>query len=97
PVSAWSGVIIDARGSGAQPALAPAIRSLEGQVLDEHPSVAYSHTMEGAKDLAGSHPLIIKAKRSSGVTHADLLLAPADLNKLKEIMAKESLSLIIAI
>jgi hypothetical protein len=97
PATQWTGIILDARGTGAQPALAPSIRSTEGQSLWDRPPVAYVHTREGAGDLAGDKPLAFKIKRSTGVTKADLLLESADFAKLKDGVSRGSLAVVIII
>ncbi|MBU6428275.1 MAG: hypothetical protein KGR26_04645 [Cyanobacteria bacterium REEB65] len=97
PTSAYTGIIIDARQSGAQPALAPAIRSVDGQGLASRPSVAYVHTMMGAADIAGDNPLKLSAPRCAGNTHADLLLSDGDFAKFKDAWSKGGLSLVIVL
>ena len=79
--------IIDARSAGVQPALAPSIRSLDGHGLAERPSVAYVHAREGAADLAGDRPLVIKAQRAAGQTRSDLLLNPADVFRILNVFS----------
>lgn len=97
PMSQWTGIILDARGTGAQPALAPAIRSVEGQGLIDRPSVAYVHTREGASDVAGDKPLSFKIKRAAGLTKADLLLESPDFAKLKDALLRGGISVVIII
>ena len=97
PTSQWTGIILDARGTGAQPALAPSIRSVEGKGLIDRPSVAYVHSREGAGDVAGDKPLGFKVKRTAGMTKADLLLDTADFAKLKDALIRGGLSVVIII
>ena len=97
PATQWTGIILDARGTGAQPALAPSIRSTEGQALADRPSVAFVHTRGGAGELAGEKPLSFKVKRAAGMTKADLLLETADFAKLKDALSKGGLSVVIMI
>ncbi len=97
PATQWTGIILDARGTGAQPALVPLLRSTEGSGLIDRPSVAYVHTREGASDLAGDKPLTFKVKRTAGLTKADLLLDSADFGKLRDALAKGGLSVVIII
>jgi hypothetical protein len=97
PTTQWTGIILDARGTGAQPALAAAVRSVEGQGLIDRPSVAYVHTREGAGDLAGDKPLTFKVKRSAGLTKSDLLLDTADFSKFKDALGKGGLSVVVII
>lgn len=80
-----SGIILDARGTGAQPALRIRVRDQGGKPLSaEEAPLAYYHLPEGAKVFAGESPLSLKAKRAFGPTRADLLLADDEANKLKE-------------
>lgn len=95
PTTAYTGIIIDARGTGAQPALAPSIRSVEGSGFADRPPVAYAHSRETAGDLAGDHPLTITAKRATGLTKADLLLDKADMKKVQDAWTKGGLSVIV--
>jgi hypothetical protein len=87
----FSGLVIDARGTGAQPALAP-------RILDEEGQEAYSVAYVEGKDLADqgivvyvpdvssaqahprvtSKPLVVKAVRATGTTKADLVISDAD-------------------
>lgn len=97
PTSQWTGIILDARGTGAQPALAPSIRSVEGQGLVDRPPVAYVHTREGASDIAGDKPLSFKVKRAAGLTKADLLLDGPDFAKFKDALLRGGLSVVIII
>lgn len=88
---AFSGLVVDARGTGAQPALAP-------RILDEEGQEAYSVAYVEGKDLADkgiviyvpdvssaqahprvtNKPLIIKAVRAAGANKADLVISDAD-------------------
>jgi len=97
PASQYSGIILDARGTGAQPALAPQIRSVAGSGLVDRPSVAYVHTREGASDLAGDKPLVFKVKRAAGLTKSDLLTESPDFAKMKDALSKGGLSVVIII
>ncbi|MBM3269474.1 MAG: hypothetical protein FJZ01_17680 [Candidatus Sericytochromatia bacterium] len=100
PTSPWTAIVIDGRGSGAQPALAPQIRSLSGQELPERPRVQYVHTLEGALDLAGERPLPsrdkpFKVKRAAGTNKADLLLDTADFAKVSDALGKGSVAIVV--
>jgi hypothetical protein len=86
----YTGLVVDARGTGAQPALAPKILNEEGQ---EAYSVAY---VEDAKaengiviyvpDLSSAEahprvthqPLVVKAMRATGQSKSDLVISDAD-------------------
>lgn len=79
-----SGVVLDARGTGAQPALRPHVRDAQLKVFTpgETP-YRYYHLPEGTKEFVGESPLKLKVKRAYGTTHADLLLADPEAIKLK--------------
>ncbi len=93
--SPYTGIILDARNTGAQPALAPSIRSIAGQGLASRPPVAYVHTMGGAVDIAGGHALRLMVERSAGSTHSDLLVSDAGLQELKQAWTKGGVSVVI--
>jgi len=87
----YSGLVVDARGTGAHAALAPRILNEEG---DEAYSVAYVEQRGVAEqgiviyvpDLPSaqanprvtSTPLMVKALRASGTNHTDLVVSDAD-------------------
>jgi hypothetical protein len=87
----YSGLVVDARGTGAHAALAPRILNEQG---DEAYSVAYVEQRGVAEqgiaiyvpDLPSaqanprvtSTPLLVKALRSSGNNHTDLVVSDAD-------------------
>jgi hypothetical protein len=92
PVSkSYSGLVVDARGTGAHTALAPRILNEQG---DEAYSVAYVEQRDVAEqgiaiyvpDLPSaqanprvtSTPLLVKALRASGENHTDLVVSDAD-------------------
>jgi hypothetical protein len=83
PKTKPSGLVIDARGTGTQPALKAKVRDAAGKVIASDLPLAYYHLPEGAKEQAGDSPLKIKAKRAYGPTHADVLLTEEDANKVK--------------
>ena len=87
----YTGLVVDARGTGAQTALAPRILNEQG---DEAYSVAYVEQRGVAEqgiavyvpDLPSaqanprvtSSPLLVKALRASGNNHTDLVVSDAD-------------------
>jgi hypothetical protein len=87
----YSGLVIDARGIGASPALAPRVLNEEGE---EAYSVAYVEQRNTAEQgiviyvpdpaSAKAHPrvtstpLLVKALRSEGKQHTDLVISDAD-------------------
>ena len=95
----YTGLVVDARGTGAQPALAPKILNEEGQ---EAYSVAY---VEDAKaengivvyvpDLSSAEahprvthqPLVVKAMRATGQSKSDLVISDADAQSIHAVPA----------
>lgn len=87
----YSGLVIDARGTGASPALSPRILNEEGE---EAYSIAYVEQRDIAEQgiavyvpdasSAQAHPrvtsipLVIKALRSYGKQHTDIIISDAD-------------------
>ena len=87
----YSGLVIDAQGTGAHAALAPRILNEQG---DEAYSVAYVEQRAVAEqgiaiyvsDSPSAYanprvtntPLVVKALRSSGNNHTDLVISDAD-------------------
>ena len=91
-----SGIIIDASGLGAKPALSPRILDDSGRELygasyikrDYFLSkglVAYRTKLDDAKNSsrAASNPIIIKAIRSTGPGNSDLVISKGDAKRLK--------------
>ena len=87
----YSGLVVDAQGTGAHAALAPRILNEQG---DEAYSVAYVEQRDVAEQgiaiyvsdspsayanpRVTSTPLVVKALRSSGNNHTDLVISDAD-------------------
>jgi len=84
----FTGLIVDARGLGIRPALAPALVDERGQViygeryvdrawLIEHGMVEYAKDMITARnnDRVGSNPLVIKASDARGPNRTDAVIA----------------------
>jgi hypothetical protein len=87
----YTGLVVDARGIGASPALAPRILNEQG---DEAYSVAYVEQRSVAEQgiaiyvpdssSAQAHPrvtntpLVVKAIRTQGKQHTDLVISDAD-------------------
>lgn len=78
---AVTGIVVDGRGTGAQPSLRPRLKGQNGKVLAET-SVSYFHSPEAAKEAMGKNPLMLKAKLSSGATRSDLVLDEGALKQL---------------
>lgn len=90
---AYTGVIVDCREVGLQPAMSPTILDEQGQELyvghlpidADHVInvgiVGYATGLEAAKaakDRVGDHPLVIKAQKAQGSYKADVVLSNAD-------------------
>ena len=96
----YSGLVVDARGTGAHAALAPRILNEQG---DEAYSVAYVEQRGVAEqgiviyvpDLPSaqanprvtSTPLMVKALRASGTNHTDLVVSDADVQTIHGVPA----------
>lgn len=68
-----SALVVDGRGTGAQPALALSLKDETGQLLYQGP-VTYFHAPEALAEVAGKKPVQLKARRAVGATRADLTL-----------------------
>src|SRR5215813_15183896 len=90
-----TGVVIDARGLGLQPALAPRLLDDSGKVLYSSDSLSdstrkesaparYFKTLELATKAApmGTSPLLLKASKAKG---SDLVLGPAEARQLADL------------
>jgi hypothetical protein len=84
-VSAYTGLVVDARGSGAMPAFAPRLLARDGDVLwdgalwrdaalETSPAVWVADVAHPAAARAGVEPLVVRANRASG---PDLVLDDA--------------------
>lgn len=91
-----TGLMVDARGTGCQPALSVRLRNSGGNVVAEGLPFAYYAQNTGAKALVGDAALSIKARRAFGPTRADLLLNDDDVRKLNDAL-KENPKLPLAI
>lgn len=88
------GLVIDARGSGAQPALAPQIKSRDGKVLYDIPGVRYYHSVDAAK-AAVENPTVVKAKLSGGATRANLILDENNAKLVKPGLGRGSITIVL--
>lgn len=102
--TAYTGVIIDARGLAIRPALFPRIVDEDARTLyaptHVNPDMAmqrgyvvYTKTLERAQAISriGKHPLVVRALRVTGQTRIDLLIGRAEAMKLRRSMAIRSL------
>ncbi len=94
--SAYTGIIVDARGLGVRPALAPRLLDQNGGVVYgpgnytreyaiTNGVAGYSKSLEAAREdmRVKGNPLIVKAVSVSGANKADVVIANADVMKIK--------------
>jgi hypothetical protein len=91
---AWTGIVLDARGTGVEPCWAPALATAEGKEIlsirmwDEDavntaPLVWVSDPAHPAAARAGVHPVFVRVASASGTT---LVLGGDDLSRLEAIL-----------
>ncbi len=98
PGRVYTGLIIDARGSGAQPAMSPKIYDEEGNELygsayvdqkfvQKHGMAGYVRDLEQAlaNDRVKGTPAVLKALSSSGANQTDLILSKSDADQLRSL------------
>lgn len=91
PSAAFTGLIVDARGIGVRPAVAPKIRNEEGrevygsafvnrQYAVEQGMVGYLKDLESAKNnpRVTDRPLLVKALKTDGPNKTDLVISNND-------------------
>ena len=96
PGRVYTGLIIDARGSGAQPAMSPKIYDEEGNELygsayvdqefvQKHGMAGYVRDLDQAlaNDRVQGTPAVLKALSSSGANQTDLILSKSDADQLR--------------
>ena len=90
--SVYTGLVVDARGLGVLPALAPRVLDQESKELYgaalvsrewavKYGMVGYAKTVDGArglKDRVGDNPAVVKAVRADGSAKTDLVLSADD-------------------
>lgn len=88
----YTGLVIDARGLGVLPALAPRVLDADGKELYgaalvsrewavKYGMAGYAKTVDGArglKDRIGDNPAVVKAVRADGSAKTDLVLSAED-------------------
>ena len=97
PGSAYTGLVINAKGLGVLPAMAPKILDESGREIYGSRFVkrewAVKYGMVGyAKDLnqarnnerAGANPLVVNALRASGPNKADVVVSDADARRIHQ-------------
>ena len=103
PGSAYTGLIIDARGTGVVPAMAPKILDPDGHEVYgsayvsrewaiSQGVVGYLKDVEKARDndRVKGNPAVIKAVESTGANKADLVISKADADSLRAISQTQS-------
>jgi hypothetical protein len=101
--AAYTGLIIDARGTGVQPAMAPKLydpqeREVYGsayvsrEFATSQGMVGYSKSIEAAAqtDRVKGNPAIVKATEAKGANKADLVLSQADADTLRGIAQRQT-------
>ena len=96
PGRVYTGLIIDARGSGAQPAMSPKIYDEEGnelygsayvdqEFLQKFGMAGYVRDLDQAlaNDRVQGTPAVLKALSSSGANQTDLILSKSDADQLR--------------
>jgi len=93
----YTGLVIDGRGLGVMPALAPRILDSEGKEIYgaalvsrewavKYGMAGYAKSVDGArglKDRVGDNPAVVKAVRASGAAKTDLVLSADDAASLR--------------
>lgn len=85
--SAYTGLIVDARGLGVRPAITPQILSESGDVVYgsdivdrdwaiQNGMVGYAKSLENARenDRVGANPIVIKAENATGANRTDVVI-----------------------
>ena len=96
PGKVYTGLIIDARGSGAQPAMSPKIYDEDGNELygsayvdqefvQKHGMAGYVRDLDQAlaNDRVQGTPAVLKALSSSGANQTDFILSKSDADQLR--------------
>lgn len=99
----YSGLVIDARGTGALPAMSPKVLDPEGREIYGSAYVSREFAVEQgiagyAKDVNAArenarvkgNPLVIKALEAKGSNKADIVISAADANALREIAQNQN-------
>jgi hypothetical protein len=101
--SAYTGVIIDARGLGVQPAISPKVydpqdREVYGSAYVSRDfavsqgMVGYAKSLDSAaqSDRVKGNPAVIKAVEAKGANKADLVLSQQDADALRELAQRQT-------
>jgi hypothetical protein len=101
--AAYTGLIIDARGTGVQPALSPKVydagdREVYGsayvsrEFTSSQGMVGYAKTVEQAQqsDRVKGNPAVVKAVQAKGANKADLVLSQSDADALRTLAQQQT-------
>jgi hypothetical protein len=93
----YTGLVVDARGLGARPAMAPRLLDQKGGVIygpawvqreyaTSYGMVGYSRSLEDAvsNPRVADHPVVVRAIGATSSTHADLVLTDKDAELLRK-------------
>jgi hypothetical protein len=99
----YTGLVIDARGTGALPAMSPKVVDTDGREIYgsayvsrefavEQGIVGYAKDVQAAQqnDRVKGNPIVIKALESKGANKADVVISAADANALREIAQNQN-------
>lgn len=100
---AFSGLVIDARGTGVKPAMSPKVFDPQGREVYgsayvsrefavSQGMVGYVKSMESARgnDRVKGNPAVIKAVEAKGANQADLVISQADADTLRAISQQQT-------
>ena len=99
----YSGLVIDARGTGVLPAMSPKVLDPEGREIYgsayvsrefavQQGIVGYAKEIQAAQqnDRVKGNPLVIKALEAKGPNKADIVISAEDANALREIAQNQN-------
>lgn len=101
---AYTGLIIDGRGTGVTPAMSPKVYDPEGKEVYgsayvsrefaiSQGIVGYVKSIEQAKGVAdriGNNPVMVKAQAAKGANKADLILSREDSDQLRQLAQQQT-------
>jgi hypothetical protein len=104
PTVTYSGIVVDARGTGIRPAMIPKIFDEAGKEIYSLASVdiryavrqgmsGYARDLEAAQknERVAVNPLIVRAIKSAGAAKTDLIISNADAGRIKNAVQSELL------
>lgn len=103
PSQSYTGLIVDARGTGVLPAMSPKIFDPEGREVYgsayvsrewavSQGVVGYVKTLDAARgtDRVKGSPLVVKALEAKGANMADLVISKADADSIRSIAQRQN-------